>query len=147
MGFSREKLREVVLQMLYSEEFGKIEGDDLKEFIETECKISKGLLEEAYNRFNNIKKEISNIDNIINEISKGYNFERISKVELNILRLGGFELMFDKEVPPKVAISEAIRICRKFGTRDSANFVNAILDEIYKCYVNREEGKEASKVE
>jgi N utilization substance protein B len=48
------------------------------------------------------------------------------------LRLGIFEIFFDSEIPAKVAIAEAIRLCRKFGTPESSQFVNAILDGVYK---------------
>ncbi|MBX9744017.1 MAG: transcription antitermination protein NusB, partial [Chlamydiales bacterium] len=63
--------------------------------------------------------------------SPDYVFERISRTERSILRLGTFELLFDPSIPPKVAIAEAIRICRKFGSPQSAQFVNAVLDSVF----------------
>jgi N utilization substance protein B len=53
-------------------------------------------------------------------------------VERNLLRLGAYEIYFSKSVPPKVAISEAVRLARKFASSESANFINAILDALYK---------------
>lgn len=138
MDLPRQKFREVVLQLLYSEDFSKSDAD-LIELLEEELKISKEGLLLAHERVSNIQKELPDIDKKIGSSSASYNIERIGKVELNILRLGAFELLFDEEIPPKVVMAEAIRLCRKFGTRDSANFINAILDKIYKQYVVREQ--------
>src|SRR5690606_29501809 len=59
-------------------------------------------------------------------------FERIPRVERNILRLAVFELLHDPSVPPTVAIAEAIRLTRKFATPEAATFINAVLDAIFK---------------
>ena len=61
-----------------------------------------------------------------------YDIDRIHSVERNVLRLGIYELFFDPEIPPKVAIAEAIRMSKKFGTPESVSYVNAIMDNIYK---------------
>ena len=72
------------------------------------------------------------IDKLIVEASQSYEFKRIQSVERNILRIAIFELLYDEEIPCKVAISEACRLCRKFSSSDGAGFINAILDSIYK---------------
>ena len=64
--------------------------------------------------------------------SLNYDFDRIQTVTKNILRLAVFELFFDPSIPPKVAIAEAIRLSRKFSTPESAAFVNALLDHLYR---------------
>lgn len=69
---------------------------------------------------------------MITEHSTSYEFERIPRIERNVLRLGVYEIMYDSDIPPKVAIAEAIRLTRKFATPESATFVNAILDSILK---------------
>ena len=53
-------------------------------------------------------------------------------IDRNILRMAVHELLFMKDIPPKVTIDEAIEIAKKFGTDDSANFVNGLLDKIKK---------------
>jgi N utilization substance protein B len=53
-------------------------------------------------------------------------------VDRNILRLAVYELMLDAEVPPKVAINEAIEIAKKFGTAESGRFINGVLDRIHR---------------
>lgn len=101
-------------------------------FMMGELKTTRREILEASNRAESILEKIESLDSIITEASTEYSFERISRVEKCILRLGLFELLFDTAIPPKVAIAEGIRLCRKFGTNESAQFINAILDGVYK---------------
>ena len=89
-------------------------------------------MREAFDQVAHIIEKQEEIDALISKGSKGYDFNRISIVERNILRLGVFELFFEKKLPFKVVISEAIRLTRKFGTPDSAAFVNAVLETIHQ---------------
>ena len=70
------------------------------------------------------------IDRRIEEQSKNWSIARISRVDLNILRIGCFELLYCSEIPRNVTINEAIEVAKKFGTEESPAFVNGILDEI-----------------
>jgi N utilization substance protein B len=83
-------------------------------------------------RAKEIVEKLTDIDVHISAMSTEYAFDRISRVERTILRLSLFELLFDPQVPPRVAVAEGIRLCRKFGTPESSQFVNAILDGVYK---------------
>ncbi|SKA83337.1 NusB antitermination factor [Paucidesulfovibrio gracilis DSM 16080] len=67
------------------------------------------------------------LDEIVNRYSKHWKLERIAKVELTILRLALFEMLFT-ELPLKVAINEAIELSKEFGDGNSRNFINGILD-------------------
>ncbi len=69
---------------------------------------------------------------MIAQTAFGYEFDRIPHVERAVLRLGIYELYFSNEVPPKVAISEAVRLAKKFATIESSRFINGILDALYK---------------
>jgi N utilization substance protein B len=62
--------------------------------------------------------------------SKNWSLSRMAKVDLNILRIGVFELLFRSDIPKNVTINEAIEVAKKFGTEDSPAFINGILDEI-----------------
>jgi N utilization substance protein B len=70
------------------------------------------------------------IDALITESSQHWRLPRLSRVDLNLLRLGTFELMARPEIPASVTINEAIEIARRFGSEDSAAFVNGVLDAI-----------------
>src|SRR4051812_29023389 len=68
------------------------------------------------------------IDEAIKKASRNWRIERMARVDRNLLRLAVYELTFEKDVPPKAAINEAIEIAKRFGTAESPAFVNGILD-------------------
>jgi transcription antitermination factor NusB len=71
------------------------------------------------------------LDKLIRQSSRNWRLERMSHVDRNILRLGVFELRFMKDIPPKVTIDEAVELGKRFGTEESAAFINGILDSIF----------------
>lgn len=131
MPLPPQKFREAVVQILYSQDFVGEEAEIIP-FMMQELKTTRRAMLEAQTKVNEIIARLPELDALITDSSTDYTFERISRVEKTILRLGLFELLFDSSIPPKVAIAEAIRLCRKFGTPESAQFVNAILDGVYK---------------
>lgn len=134
MPLPQEKFREVVFQMLYSWDFSQSDESDLIGLMMQELSITKKSAKEALERVKAIFPHLPAIDEQIRSASSEYQLDRISRVEKNIIRLGIFELCYDPDLPKKVAISEAVRLCRKFGTRESSRFVNAILDSIHKGF-------------
>ncbi len=132
MSLPPQKFREIVFQLLYSQDFAALDPEESIPFMMHELKVTRRSMLEAHSRVAHILEKLPVLDEQIRVASVAYSFERISKVELTILRQGVFELFFDPSLPPKVAIAEAIRLCRKFGTPESAHFVNAILDDLYK---------------
>jgi N utilization substance protein B len=132
MALPPQKFREIVVQLLYSQEFATLEPQEIVPFIMHELKVTRRSVAAAYEKVLEILGRIGEIDEAIRVSSTAYSFERISRVEKTILRLGVFELLFDPALPPKVAIAEAIRLCRKFGTPESSEFVNAIMDDVYQ---------------
>jgi len=82
--------------------------------------LLKGILE---------KKET--LDHLITTSSKNWRLERMSHVDRNILRLAVFEMLYMKEVPPKVSMDEAVELGKEYGTEESGAFINGVLDNIY----------------
>ncbi|MFA6106228.1 MAG: transcription antitermination factor NusB [Patescibacteria group bacterium] len=83
---------------------------------------------------NLIRGVISNLEEIDRHIIKyatDWPLEQITTIDRNILRIGVFELLFDKDIPEKVAINEAIEIAKNFGGESSGRFVNGVLGAIY----------------
>lgn len=76
------------------------------------------------------------IDEKITRYTANYELKRISAVDRNILRVAIYEMLFCNDVPPIVAINEAIDIAKKFGTEESGKFVNGVLDRV-KLDLNR----------
>jgi len=132
MVASQKKFREIVFQTLYSRDLSqeidaKASSSMLDQFV-----VTRKELYAAIAKMEKVYEAILEIDSLISKFSKDYDFKRISRIEKNILRLGLFELKYDEEVPPKVAIAEAIRLCRKFGSPEGGAFVNAVLDAIFQ---------------
>lgn len=130
MPISPHKFRELVFQLLYSDDFGSDEG--IIDMLMGQLSVTKRIVREACQVKEKIIEKKIEIDALIRQYSRAYDFERIPRVERNVLRLSVYELLFSPEIPPKVAIAEAIRLSRKFATAEAATFVNAVLDTIYK---------------
>lgn len=143
MALPPQKMREVVFQLLYSHDTGRSEEQGSVTLLMKELQMARSSIYQAMEKASSIHQSLEEIDAAITETVHSYAFDRIQSVERNILRLAIFELMIDKTVPPKVAISEAMRLARKFSTPESANFVNAILDNIYKGMVGETRELEA----
>jgi transcription antitermination protein NusB len=72
------------------------------------------------------------IDEVIGQFAENWDLDRMAVVDRNILREGVFELMWMMEIPPKVAINEALEVAKKFSTRESSRFINGLLDRVHK---------------
>jgi N utilization substance protein B len=70
------------------------------------------------------------LDRLIETASQNWRLSRMSRIDRNILRLGAFELLHSPDVPPSVAMDEAIELAKKYGDEHSPSFVNGILDRI-----------------
>ena len=77
-------------------------------------------------------ENIQTVDSTINAHIKNWNFDRISRIDLAILRLSVYGLLFQKDTDGKIIINEAVKLAQEFGGDDSYKFVNGVLDAIYK---------------
>lgn len=77
-------------------------------------------------------ENIKAIDNMIREHLKNWDFSRVNRVDLAVLRMSTYTLMYQADIPPSIVINEAIGISKEFGTDDSYRFVNGVLDSIRK---------------
>jgi len=135
MSLPQQKFREIVFQIVYSFDILQAEEEELVPLIMKENKVSRKNVLEALDRARNIQAKKEELDQIIKDLSKEYAFDRIQIIEKSILRLAIFEMNYDENIPGKVAISEAIRLCRKYSNPESASFVNALLDAIYQSKI------------
>lgn len=133
MSIPQQKLREIVLQLLYSDEIGKPNDIDMIALIMQELAVTKRVVIIAQDKAKAVRSQLKTIDGMISKVSLSYDFDRIHAVIRNILRLGIYELFFDDTIPPRVAIAEAMRLARKFGTPEAGSFVNALLDNLYQA--------------
>jgi N utilization substance protein B len=77
-------------------------------------------------------ENINAVDSMIEKHLKNWDFSRLNRVDLAILRISAYALMYQKDTPVSVVINEAIGISREFGTDESFRFINGILDSIYR---------------
>ncbi len=120
-----------VVQFLYQWELNRPEelADGIRQFIEdrTETRDFYAFAEEL---IHGVIENIEAIDREIDQRASNWKFERIAKVDLSILRLAIYELLFRKDIPPIVSINEAIDLSKIFSTPDSKRFINGILDQM-----------------
>jgi N utilization substance protein B len=88
-----------------------------------------------------VKKEREMIDRFIASACENWKMDRIAFVDKNVMRIGVYEMLFSQDVPPKVAIDEAIEMGKKYGNGDSGDFINGVLDRILKDYYGQKEYK------
>lgn len=127
---TRRQARELALQALYSLDLNHDQsGRSLTSFWENfEAPLDvRVFAEELVNGF---LAHHLHIDACIEEHSRNWTIGRMAKVDLNILRLSVYEMLFRSDIPRSVTINEAIEIAKKFGSEDSPAFVNGILDEM-----------------
>ncbi|MFH1093570.1 MAG: transcription antitermination factor NusB [Candidatus Omnitrophota bacterium] len=82
-------------------------------------------------------KNLKDIDRLITEYTDNWRIERMAVIDRNIIRMGTFELIYLEQIPPKVAINEAVELAKKFGDDESGRFVNGVLDKINKQERNK----------
>lgn len=126
----RRELREQIFSLLFRIEFNHLEEmqEQMTLFFEgTEREISEQ--EEAYisAKYENIISHLEEIDDKINAEAECWNTTRMGKVEVTILRLAVYEIIYDEAVPTGVAINEAVELAKKFGQEGSGGFINGIL--------------------
>jgi transcription antitermination protein NusB len=143
MGLRREG-RELALQMLYAIDCDPSRGvrEVLRLFREAEVEAGSRVREFAEAIVLGVDQHREEIDVVIRARSKNWALARMPRVDLNVMRLACYELMFRSDIPKKVTINEAIEIARKFGDKDSPAFVNGILDEVEGCAKSEEAGEE-----
>lgn len=127
---SRRELREQVFKLLFRIEFNDLE--EMKEqcglfFEDIDNPISEQGMTQIKEKYDCIMDRLQEIDNQINEHAKGWTTDRMAKVDLTIIRLGVYEILYDETVPNGVAINEAVELAKKFGQDSSYSFVNGIL--------------------
>lgn len=139
MAVPQAKYREMVLQILYAADLDSISLEGMTNLMMKELRVPRKAVRSAMERVEDIREKSQELDAMIRERSKEYEFDRIRTVEINVLRLGLFELIYDESIPDRVALSEAVRLAKKFSTPEAAKFVNAILDGIYQKRKNEED--------
>jgi len=126
----RREARELALQLLYAMELNPIDIEEGLRLSRENSRASEGVRLFAEELVAGVMANRSAIDKKIRGQSKNWAISRMAKVDLNILRLALFELMFREDIPRNVTINEAIEVAKKFGSEESSAFINGMLDEM-----------------
>ena len=134
---NRHLSRSIAMQSLYEWDFKGKDPKDLEGAIKRNVKeFGPGLEDSSFveQLVNGVVKKMPKIDKIIEKSAPEWPIEQITIVDRNVLRIGLYELLFGnhQEVPPKVAINEAIELAKSFGGESSGRFINGVLGTVYR---------------
>ena len=128
----RSRAREVVLQVLFQDDMNpghSISATD--RFVRQRLNQDPKLIEFANELVSGVRRNREEIDQMLAERAENWSLERMAATDRNVLRLGAFEILF-ADTPNRVAIDEAVDLAKRFGAKQSAQFVNGILDRLLK---------------
>ena len=126
----RSKARETVLQLLFQDDMNR--GRDVTqdgEFVGQRLQNDQQLIQFADHLLAGVRQNRPEIDQLLRDLSENWSLERMAATDRNVLRIGSFEILFDK-TPLPVVIDEAVRLARRYGDKTSGSFVNGILDRV-----------------
>ena len=135
---SRRELREQIFKFIFRVEFNDAEEmQEQEQFFFDNFALEEQDIKEAdaayiSEKSRKIIEKLDEIDEMINKQAKGWTTQRMGKVDLTILRLAVYEIVFDEDVPTGVAINEAVELAKKFGQEESPGFVNGVLAKFAK---------------
>ncbi|MDD7793937.1 transcription antitermination factor NusB [Clostridium sp. 'White wine YQ'] len=131
---NRKKSRKVAMELCYSMEISKESPEEIFESFLDNYNEDKTVLETNYilDILNLVNAHKEEIDKKIEPNLRGWKLDRISKVNLSILRIAVAEILFIEDIPNKVSINEALELTKEYSDEKSVSFVNGVLDSINK---------------
>jgi N utilization substance protein B len=152
MASNRHLGRIVAMQTLYEYDFqgGDSAGIDINAIMDRNINEFSGSIDDTAfvkDLVDGVAKDTAKIDGIIGPAAPDWPVEQIAKIDKVILRIGVYELMLKRDVPPKVAINEAVELAKAFGGENSSKFINGVLGTIYRKsdFYEPEEDNKAKK--
>jgi transcription antitermination protein NusB len=125
----RTRARRQALQILYQRD---ITGDSVNRILGLKSYSVEDGEPDEYCRelVTGVEKHLDSLDETMGEVSENWVVSRMPLVDRNILRIATYEILYDAQVPPSVAINEAVELAKVFGGEDSSKFVNGVLGKI-----------------
>lgn len=145
---NRHLLRTVAMQALFEWDFNQRQKPlgDIVDHALTEFATGVEQPDFARTLATGVEQNIDEIDKIIVDTAPEWPIDQITVVDRNVLRVGIYELMFLKDVPPKVAINEAVEMGKVFGGESSGKFVNGVLGTLYKKITPADEPENPAEI-
>lgn len=133
---SRRKARILAFQALYAWDSSGGTAEGLLDFdwLDEEKRVSLDDEVAAFARLliAGTLESIGVVDEAIRSHLQNWSFERLKKVDLAVLRIGAYSLLYQRDIPAQITIDEAIEIVKEYGSEDSYRFINGVLDGIWK---------------
>jgi N utilization substance protein B len=129
---NRHLSRTVAMQILYEWDFRR--GSNLQDIVRRSLEIFSDDIDREYviETVEGIKKNLDELDKAIISVAPDWPIEQVAYIDKAILRLAIYEIYHNTDIPPKVAINEAVELAKNFGGENSSKFVNGVLGSIYR---------------
>jgi len=131
----RRAAREIAMKLLYQFEIQKDDREEQIQVLLQENDLAENDKVYLLDVVEGVSDNLVHIDTAIEKYSKGWKINRISKVDLSILRLSIYEISFRDDIPLNVSINEAVELAKKYSNEEAGSFVNGILGKIPKLQV------------
>lgn len=142
---TRRKSRESALQALFSIDMHNGPGplsDEEIERLDRMIEVPQASRDYFLELVKGVSRFLVDIDQCISDTSSNWKLSRMSAVDRNIIRIAVYEMRYRDDIPPAVAINEAIEVAKKFGTEKSGPFINGILDNLYIHFIRNGQAKD-----
>jgi len=137
----RSRAREIVLQVLYQDDLNEDQPENIRlRFINARLNHNKELIEFAHQLLEGVRENQEAVDAKLEETARNWRLSRMAATDRNVLRLGAYEILFT-DTPDRVAINEAIELAKRYGTNNSSQFVNGVLDRVMSNQSNKSDPK------
>ena len=125
----RSRAREIALQVLYEDDLNPGRNPEEAELFLRNRLAQVELIDFARSLVEGVREKRGELDEILSRTADNWSLGRMAATDRNVLRLGAWEILFS-ETPERVAINEAVQLAKRFGAKQSAQFVNGILDKL-----------------
>lgn len=127
---SRRKTRDAAFKVLFQVDLVNADVNEAIQILGEEFKLVDNQFEFLTQLVNGTLQHQTEIDEWITRFSPEWQLERMGAVDRNLLRMATYEIVYEQDVHPVVAINEAVELAKRYGDDNSKNFINAILDRI-----------------
>lgn len=151
MSANRHLGRIIALQTLYEQDFRRECDDkslDLDDVLRRNVSRYQDMVDDQQfieDLVNGVDAKQSELDTILQTVASKWPIDQIARMDRIVLRLGAYELLFGKGVPPKVVINEAVELAKAFGGENSSKFVNGALGAVFREHIESAEEETPDK--
>lgn len=128
----RRASRETAMKLLYQMEIQKTDKSEQIEMALEDENLTENDKKYIRNVIDGVNDKVDLIDSIIEKNSMGWKINRLSKIDLSILRLGIYEILYRDDIPFSVSVNEAVELAKKYSNEDAGSFVNGLLAKVTK---------------